>query len=88
MEIGSLTVQNRPGVPLKMPGKRRKVRYRTGLHTLDTLERDVRELTSEIKNARKDLLNELPARRRSDVVRPPGAPPFRKRRPPATPRDD
>lgn len=55
-----------------MPDTHRKVRYRANLRTLDSLERDVRDLTSEIKNARKELLDELPAKRRSDIARPPG----------------
>jgi hypothetical protein len=53
-----------------MPEKHRKVRYRANLRTLDSLERDVRELTGEIKTARKELLDELPAKRRSDLARP------------------
>jgi hypothetical protein len=50
-----------------MPENGRKVRYRRQLDTLNSLQRDVRELTSEIRSARQELLDELPARRRADI---------------------
>lgn len=49
-----------------MAGNSRKVRYRHHLDTLDNLQRDVRELTSEIRSARQELLDEFPSRRRAD----------------------
>jgi hypothetical protein len=50
-----------------MGNEGQKVRYRRHLDTLDNLQKDVRELTSEIRSARQELLNELPARRRADI---------------------
>lgn len=50
-----------------MPRTRRKVRYRGDPATLSTLQKDVRDLTSEIRSARQELLDELQDRRRSDL---------------------
>jgi hypothetical protein len=48
-------------------------RYRPAGGTLDSLRREVRELTNEILEARKQLQREVPRRRRSDrAAAPPG----------------